>query len=162
MHRSGTPPPLTSIGHYARCAVTATVLSPASSTIAFALLFPRLVNWASHQLSQRMRRADDECEYPNQPGHRRRFGGIAGTPHAPINERLQKLIDKFLYGCGRSSAQKIRNFLNGTWLGEPLTETAGFWAPPSDRDKVATPDLRNAKVNSASCFSRPVRGKDSW
>jgi len=41
-------------------------------------------------------------------------------PHPPIDERVQKLIDKFLYGGGRSSAQKIRNFLNGTWLGEPL------------------------------------------
>ncbi len=41
-------------------------------------------------------------------------------PHPPIDERLQKRIDKFLYGGGRSSAQKIRNFLNGTWLGEPL------------------------------------------
>jgi nitrite reductase/ring-hydroxylating ferredoxin subunit/uncharacterized membrane protein len=40
--------------------------------------------------------------------------------HAAIDERLQKLIDKFLYCGGRSSAQKIRNFLNGTWLGEPL------------------------------------------
>jgi len=40
--------------------------------------------------------------------------------HAPIDERVQKQIDKFLYGGGRESAQKIRNFLNGTWLGEPL------------------------------------------
>src|SRR5438874_7531177 len=41
-------------------------------------------------------------------------------PHTPSDEAVQKLIDKFLYGGGRSSAQKIRNFLNGTWLGEPL------------------------------------------
>jgi nitrite reductase/ring-hydroxylating ferredoxin subunit/uncharacterized membrane protein len=40
--------------------------------------------------------------------------------HPPIDERVQKQIDKFLYGGGRESAQKIRNFLNGTWLGEPL------------------------------------------
>jgi nitrite reductase/ring-hydroxylating ferredoxin subunit/uncharacterized membrane protein len=40
--------------------------------------------------------------------------------HAAIDERLQELIDNFLYCGGRSSAQKIRNFLNGTWLGEPL------------------------------------------
>jgi nitrite reductase/ring-hydroxylating ferredoxin subunit/uncharacterized membrane protein len=49
--------------------------------------------------------------------------GSAESPvsaKAPIDERLQKLIDKFLYGGGRSSAQKVRNFLNGTWLGEPL------------------------------------------
>jgi uncharacterized membrane protein len=46
--------------------------------------------------------------------------GSPVLPHAPIDERVQQLIDKFLYGGGRSSAQKIRNFLNGTWLGEPL------------------------------------------
>jgi nitrite reductase/ring-hydroxylating ferredoxin subunit/uncharacterized membrane protein len=30
------------------------------------------------------------------------------------------LLDKALYGGGHPSAQKIRNLLNGTWLGEPL------------------------------------------
>lgn len=35
-------------------------------------------------------------------------------------EKLQKLLDRALYANGRPSAQKIRNFLNGTWLGEPL------------------------------------------
>jgi nitrite reductase/ring-hydroxylating ferredoxin subunit/uncharacterized membrane protein len=38
----------------------------------------------------------------------------------PGDEKLQKLLDKALYANGRPSAQKIRNFLNGTWLGEPL------------------------------------------
>src|SRR5436305_3182722 len=38
----------------------------------------------------------------------------------PIVERLQKALDKALYADGRAGAQKIRNFLNGTWLGEPL------------------------------------------
>jgi len=38
----------------------------------------------------------------------------------PADEKLQKLLDKTLYANGRPSAQKIRNFLNGTWLGEPL------------------------------------------
>jgi nitrite reductase/ring-hydroxylating ferredoxin subunit/uncharacterized membrane protein len=38
----------------------------------------------------------------------------------PVDEKLQKSLDKFLYGGGDPSAQKIRNFLNGTWLGEPL------------------------------------------
>jgi len=45
----------------------------------------------------------------------------AGIPaREPVDEKLQKLIDKALYANGRPSAQKIRNFLNGTWLGEPL------------------------------------------
>lgn len=42
------------------------------------------------------------------------------TPAKPVEEKLQKLLDKALYANGRPSAQKIRNFMNGTWLGEPL------------------------------------------
>jgi nitrite reductase/ring-hydroxylating ferredoxin subunit/uncharacterized membrane protein len=45
----------------------------------------------------------------------------SGTPASkPLEEKLQKLLDKALYANGRPSAQKVRNFLNGTWLGEPL------------------------------------------
>ena len=42
------------------------------------------------------------------------------TARPPVDEKLQKLLDKALYGGGSASAQKLRNFLNGTWLGEPL------------------------------------------
>src|SRR5579884_4442153 len=38
----------------------------------------------------------------------------------PLEEKLQKALDKALYANGSTGAQKIRNFLNGTWLGEPL------------------------------------------
>lgn len=38
----------------------------------------------------------------------------------PIDEKLQKLVDKALYANGSETAQSVRNFLNGTWLGEPL------------------------------------------
>lgn len=38
----------------------------------------------------------------------------------PIDEKLQKALDKALYANGSPVAQKIRNFLNGTWLGDPL------------------------------------------
>lgn len=38
----------------------------------------------------------------------------------PIDERLQKLVDRALYAGGRPKALRLRNFLNGTWLGEPL------------------------------------------
>ncbi len=38
----------------------------------------------------------------------------------PIDEKLQKLLDEALYAGGSPIAQTIRNFLNGTWLGEPL------------------------------------------
>jgi nitrite reductase/ring-hydroxylating ferredoxin subunit/uncharacterized membrane protein len=37
-----------------------------------------------------------------------------------IDEKLQKALDKVLYAHGRPGAQEVRNFLNGTWLGEPL------------------------------------------
>jgi nitrite reductase/ring-hydroxylating ferredoxin subunit/uncharacterized membrane protein len=38
----------------------------------------------------------------------------------PMDERLQKALDKALYAGGRPGPQKLRNVLNGTWLGEPL------------------------------------------
>lgn len=47
--------------------------------------------------------------------------GKSATPASEsVEENLQKLLDKALYANGRPSAQRIRNFLNGTWLGEPL------------------------------------------
>lgn len=48
---------------------------------------------------------------------------VAGSEkpaNKPIDERLQKVVDRALYARGNPGAQKIRNFLNGTWLGEPL------------------------------------------
>ena len=45
----------------------------------------------------------------------------SSTPDSPpIDEKLQKSLDKFLYADGNPAAQQLRNFLNGTWLGEPL------------------------------------------
>src|SRR6476660_2742598 len=38
----------------------------------------------------------------------------------PFDEKIQKALDKALYANGNPAAQKARNFLNGTWLGEPL------------------------------------------
>jgi nitrite reductase/ring-hydroxylating ferredoxin subunit/uncharacterized membrane protein len=62
---------------------------------------------------------------PATTGPQRIIGDFASdraeTPASkPVEEKLQKLLDKALYANGSSSAQKIRNFLNGTWLGEPL------------------------------------------
>jgi nitrite reductase/ring-hydroxylating ferredoxin subunit/uncharacterized membrane protein len=42
------------------------------------------------------------------------------TVRKPLDEKLQKLVEKALYADGQPSAQRLRNFLNGTWLGEPL------------------------------------------
>jgi nitrite reductase/ring-hydroxylating ferredoxin subunit/uncharacterized membrane protein len=47
-------------------------------------------------------------------------GSSPAQVRRPLDEKLQKVLDKALYGGGHPSAQKIRNFLNGTWLGEPL------------------------------------------
>jgi nitrite reductase/ring-hydroxylating ferredoxin subunit/uncharacterized membrane protein len=51
-------------------------------------------------------------------------GGIASdaqrTAAKPFDEILQKQIDKALYGGGSPTAQTVRNFLNGTWIGAPL------------------------------------------
>jgi uncharacterized membrane protein len=38
----------------------------------------------------------------------------------PADARIQKILDKALYAEGNPAAQKLRNALNGTWLGEPL------------------------------------------
>jgi nitrite reductase/ring-hydroxylating ferredoxin subunit/uncharacterized membrane protein len=38
----------------------------------------------------------------------------------PIDDRLQKRLDRMLYAGGRPEALRLRNFLNGVWLGEPL------------------------------------------
>jgi nitrite reductase/ring-hydroxylating ferredoxin subunit/uncharacterized membrane protein len=37
-----------------------------------------------------------------------------------FEEKLQKALDECLYAGGSPIAQKIRNSLNGTWIGEPL------------------------------------------
>lgn len=39
---------------------------------------------------------------------------------APVDEKLQKLVDKVFYAGGSQKAQSFRNFLNGTWLRDPL------------------------------------------
>lgn len=39
---------------------------------------------------------------------------------APIDEKLQTLVDKAFSAGGSENARKFRNLLNGTWLGDPL------------------------------------------
>ncbi len=61
---------------------------------------------------------------PSSPSSNLAGGGAAGEQPEPayqaVDEKLQKMLDKALYGGGHPAAQKARNFLNGTWLGEPL------------------------------------------
>jgi nitrite reductase/ring-hydroxylating ferredoxin subunit/uncharacterized membrane protein len=47
-------------------------------------------------------------------------GASTSETQPPADETLQKIVDKALYAGGNPEAQKLRNFLNGTWLGEPL------------------------------------------
>jgi nitrite reductase/ring-hydroxylating ferredoxin subunit/uncharacterized membrane protein len=47
-------------------------------------------------------------------------GVLKPTLQPPVDETVQRILDKALYAGGRPEAQKLRNFLNGTWLGEPL------------------------------------------
>jgi nitrite reductase/ring-hydroxylating ferredoxin subunit/uncharacterized membrane protein len=46
--------------------------------------------------------------------------GSTAETQPPVEESLQKIVDQALYAGGNPEAQKLRNFLNGTWLGEPL------------------------------------------
>lgn len=45
---------------------------------------------------------------------------VRQPPKRAFEEKLQRALDKRLYAGGSPTAQKIRNFLNGTWIGEPL------------------------------------------
>ncbi len=58
---------------------------------------------------------------PSEQSTSETAGGKPSMPAlTPFEEKLQKLIDQALYAGGSATAQKLRNFLNGTWLGEPL------------------------------------------
>jgi len=48
------------------------------------------------------------------------YEGLRMPESKPLDEKIQKALDKALYANGNPAAQKARNFLNGTWLGEPL------------------------------------------
>jgi nitrite reductase/ring-hydroxylating ferredoxin subunit/uncharacterized membrane protein len=54
---------------------------------------------------------DDDSQKSQEPFSQR---------FAQLEEKLQKQLDKALYADGSPAAQRLRNFLNGTWLGEPL------------------------------------------
>ena len=76
-------------------------------------------------------------------------------PSQPVEEKLQKLLDKALYANGSPSAQKIRNFLNGTWLGEPLhvvlTDVPiGAWTMTELLDLVSASKGDDAGLDAAS------------
>ena len=64
--------------------------------------------------------ADPESVPPRESGANSQKSPTPIPEPIPIDARLQKALDRALYAGGRPEAQQLRNFLNGTWLGEPL------------------------------------------
>src|ERR1041385_6214084 len=94
----------------------------------------------------------------------------------PLDETIQKAIDKALYANGNPAAQKIRNFLNGTWLGEPLhvalTDVPiGAWTVAMVFDALAMMDSRyefalaadtSIAIGLAGAAGAAVTGVTDW
>jgi len=92
------------------------------------------------------------------------------------DERLQKLVDKALFGGGSKNAQKIRNFLNGTWIGEPLhvilTDVPiGAWTAAlvfdgldliSNRSEFATAADTSIAIGLAGGVCAAITGVADW
>lgn len=99
-------------------------------------------------------------------------------PHSTnaLEEKLQKLIDKALYGGGSAAAQKIRNFLNGTWLGDPLHAVltdvpVGAWTVAMVFDVLDLMDSRrefelaadtSVAIGLAGALAAAVTGVTDW
>jgi nitrite reductase/ring-hydroxylating ferredoxin subunit/uncharacterized membrane protein len=98
------------------------------------------------------------------------------APQRPIDETLQKILDKALYAGGRPEAQKLRNFLNGTWLGEPvhvvLTDLPiGAWTTAMvfdlldsilDRKQFASAADASIGIGLAGAAGAAVTGMTDW
>lgn len=94
----------------------------------------------------------------------------------PLEEKLQKALDKALYANGSTGAQKIRNFLNGTWLGEPLhvvlTDVPiGAWTVAMafdaldmvrERDEFALAADTSIAIGLAGAAGAAVTGLTDW
>lgn len=94
----------------------------------------------------------------------------------PIEEKLQKALDKALYANGNPGAQKIRNFLNGTWLGEPLHAALtdvpiGAWTAAMafdaldvirDREEFAVAADTSIAIGLAGAAGSAVTGLADW
>ena len=94
----------------------------------------------------------------------------------PFEEKLQRSVDKALYSGGSPTAQKIRNFLNGTWIGEPLhvilTDIPiGAWTVTllldalsliAERHKLAIAADSSLIIGLASAAGAAVTGVVDW
>jgi nitrite reductase/ring-hydroxylating ferredoxin subunit/uncharacterized membrane protein len=98
------------------------------------------------------------------------------TPPPGLDERLQKAVDKALYAGGRPAAQTVRNFLNGTWLGEPLHVVlkdvpAGAWTVAIifdvldvalDRPEFAVAADASVAIGIAGAAAAALAGVTDW
>jgi nitrite reductase/ring-hydroxylating ferredoxin subunit/uncharacterized membrane protein len=106
-----------------------------------------------------------------------RNGGVSKpTPQPPVDEKLQKVLDKALYAGGNPEAQQLRNFLNGTWLGEPLHAAltdlpVGAWTAAMvfdlldlilDRRDLATAADASIGIGLAGAAGAAVTGITDW
>src|ERR1041385_7646289 len=94
----------------------------------------------------------------------------------PLDEKIQKALDKALYANGNPAAQKVRDFLNGTWLGEPLhvalTDVPiGAWTVAMVFDALAMMDSRyefalaadtSIAIGLAGAAGAAVTGGTDW
>jgi len=98
------------------------------------------------------------------------------APQPSAEERLQKILDKALYADGNPEAQKLRNFLNGTWLGEPLHVAltdlpVGAWTAAMifdllslilDRQEFASAADASIGIGLAGAAGAAVTGITDW
>jgi nitrite reductase/ring-hydroxylating ferredoxin subunit/uncharacterized membrane protein len=107
-----------------------------------------------------------------------KVGGEVSKPaqQPSVDERIQKIVDKALYANGRPEAQKLRNFLNGTWLGEPLHAVltdlpVGAWSAAmvfdlmdliTDRGEFASAADASIGVGLAGAAGAAVTGITDW
>ncbi len=94
----------------------------------------------------------------------------------PLDEKIQKAIDKALYANGNPAAQKVRNFLNGTWLGEPLHAALtdvpiGAWTAAmvfdalemiNSRHEFAVAADTSVAIGLAGAASAAITGVTDW
>lgn len=94
----------------------------------------------------------------------------------PLDEKIQKAIDKALYAGGNPVAQKTRNFLNGTWLGVPLHVVLkdvpiGAWTVAmvfdalemiNSRDEFAVAADTSVAIGLAGAAGAAITGLTDW
>lgn len=95
---------------------------------------------------------------------------------APIDEKLQKLVDKAFSAEGSENARNFRNLLHGTWLGDPLHASLtdvplGSWTGAmvfdlldelSHRRELSTAADASIAVGIAGALAAALAGLADW